>query len=183
MARLDNSSFADKILAASSLAFESSNAEVEFAFTERLLENPELKNRISEYATQHSKDGFTFDSYLYICSRYSDRLSKRSSRLLSRKPMEDSVRDFMAYISTMGRLEDLIEYCLVRMELRLSDLVQAGDSMDQTLKVMLLIENDNSYEVNIDCYEGSMKFKESNLKYVFDGLFQSRLKLVRSFTR
>jgi len=177
---MDSSSFTDKILAASSIAFECVDAEIEFAFTEKVLENRDLKNRISDYAAQHSRDGFEFDGYLYLFFNH-PKASDRSGRLTSKKPVENFVRDFLAYISALGRPESLLDYCLFRFKLRLTDLIQIqSDKVEERiLTVTLLIENDNSYEFKIEGGEG----EEENLRQRFDGLFQSRLKLVRSFTR
>ncbi|MBS7629329.1 hypothetical protein KEJ23_05075 [Candidatus Bathyarchaeota archaeon] len=136
-----------------------------------------MKNKILDYAVQHSRDGFEFDGYLYLLYNY----TKALDRLTPKKPIENFVRDFLAYISATGRLESLLVYCLFRMKLRLMDLLQIqSEKVDnRILKVTMLIENDNSYEFKIEGGED----EEENLEQMFDGLFQSRLKLVRSFTR
>ncbi|MEM3528133.1 MAG: hypothetical protein QXI59_07390, partial [Candidatus Bathyarchaeia archaeon] len=73
------------------------------------------------------------------------------------------------------------DYCLFRVKLRLIDLLQikSEEVDDRILTVTILIENDNSYEFKIEGGQG----EEENLEQRFDGLFQSRLKLVRSFTK
>ncbi|MBS7650022.1 MAG: hypothetical protein QXN62_00690 [Candidatus Bathyarchaeia archaeon] len=177
MTIMDSSSFTDKILAASSIAFECVDAEIEFAFTEKFLENCDVKNRILDYATRHSRDGFEFDGYLYLVYKH----TKVLDRVTPKKPIENFVKDFLAYISAIGRPESLLDYCLFRVKLRLIDLLQikSEEVDDRILTVTILIENDNSYEFKIEGGEG----EEENLEQRFDGLFQSRLKLVRSFTK
>jgi len=208
--KFDKSSFADKILAASSLASEGSEGEVEFAFTEEVLNNSALKEKILKYAEQHSREGFTFDGYLNIKS-VRPQGSSRVSLLkgASTWPMEEKIRDFLVLLSTISRLEELIQYVLVHMKPRKTGIfyTQLEESKDmdpvmreqlaqleskwaelsnfgrQLLTVTFLIENDNSYEIEVEKAEPPLKGKEAKARDIMDEVFQSRLRLVRNFAK
>jgi len=208
--KFDKSSFADKILAASSLASEGSEGEVEFAFTEEVLNNSALKEKILKYAEQHSREGFTFDGYLNIKS-VRPQGSSRVSLLkgASARPMEEKIRDFLVLLSTISRLEELIQYVLVHMKPRQAGIfyTQLEESKDmdpvmreqlaqleskwaelsnfgrQLLTVTFLIENDNSYEIEVEKAEPPLKGKEAKARDIMDEVFQSRLRLVRNFAK
>jgi len=208
--KFDKSSFADKILAASSLASEGSEGEVEFAFTEEVLNNSALKEKILKYAEQHSREGFTFDGYLNIKS-VRPQGSSRVSLLkgASARPMEEKIRDFLVLLSTISRLEELIQYVLVHMKPRKTGIfyTQLEESKDmdpvmreqlaqleskwaelsnfgrQLLTVTFLIENDNSYEIEVEKAEPPLKGKEAKARDIMDEVFQSRLRLVRNFAK
>ncbi len=210
MEKFDKSSFADKILAASSLASEGSEGEVEFAFTEEVLNNSALKEKILKYAEQHSREGFTFDGYLNIKS-VRPQGSSRVSLLkgASARPMEEKIRDFLVLLSTISRLEELIQYVLVHMKPRKTGIfyTQLEESKDmdpvmreqlaqleskwaelsnfgrQLLTVTFLIENDNSYEIEVEKAEPPLKGKEAKARDIMDEVFQSRLRLVRNFAK
>lgn len=210
MEKFDKSSFADKILAASSLASEGSEGEVEFAFTEEVLNNSALKEKILKYAEQHSHEGFIFDGYLNIKSVR----PQGSSRIYllkgaSARPMEEKIRDFLVLLSTISRLEELIQYVLVHMKPRKTGIfyTQLEESKDmdpvmreqlaqleskwaelsnfgrQLLTVTFLIENDNSYEIEVEKAEPPLKGKEAKARDIMDEVFQSRLRLVRNFAK
>ncbi len=116
LSRFDSSSFADKILAASSLASEGSEGEIEFAFTDRALEDPSIRDRLQNYAEQHSREGFTFDEYLNIKSNRDISSSGRLPlhRGASTQPLEEKARAFLVHLSAMGNPEELVQYVLVR---------------------------------------------------------------------
>ena len=211
MGKLDTSSFADKILAASSLATEGSEGEIEFAFTDKVMLDPSAKEKILDYSQYHSREGFAFDDYVSVKAGSSNRHSG-SSRLVtssSVKPAEEKVRGFLALISSIGRLEDLVEYVTVHVKPKGTTMfyTQSRESKDmdpllkerlkqreskwaelpefgrQLLTVTFLIENDNSYEIEVERADGPLTGKEGQAKEIVDAVFQSRLKLVRSFSK
>ena len=207
----DSSSFADMILAASSLASEGSEGEIEFAFTERTLEDLSVRDRLQSYAEQHSREGFTFDEYLNIKSNHANRSSGRLPlhRGTSTQPLEDRARGFLVHLSAMGKPEELVQYVLVRvtprrsrtfytqseeaktmepaLKERLSHLeskwAELPEFGKQLLTITFLIENDNSYEIEVEKAEGPLTGKEARAREIADLAFQSRLKLVRKFTQ
>jgi len=209
--RFDSSSFADKILAASSLASEGSEGEIEFAFTDRALEDISVRNVLQSYAEQHSREGFTFDEYLNIKSNREIRSSGRLPlhRGASAQPLEEKARGFLIHLSTMGKPEELVQYVLVRvtptqskifytqsedaknmdpaMKERLSQLESKWAELPefgrQLITITFLIENDNSYEIEVERAEGPLTGKEARAREIADLAFQSRLKLVRKFTQ
>ena len=209
--RFDSSSFADKILAASSLASEGSEGEIEFAFTDRALEDPSIRDRLQSYAEQHSREGFTFDEYLNIKSNHDIRSPGRLPlhRGASTQPLEEKARTLLVHLSAMGNPEELVQYVLVRVAPRQSRTFytqsEEAKTMDPSLKerlsqleskwaelpefgrqlltITFLIENDNSYEIEVEKAEGPLTGKEARAREIADLAFQSRLKLVRKFTR
>ena len=210
MKEFDTSSFADKILAASSLAAEGSEGEVEFAFTEITFSKPIMKEKIMLYAKDHSRQGFAFDGCLNIRTIVSSK-SNRLPILVGgpTQPMEEKVRNFLVYLSTLGRLEDLVQYVLIHIVPKPSRIfyTQSEESEDldpamkerlkqlesewarlpefgrQLLTVTFLIESDNSYEIEVEKAEGPLRVKEPQAKEIMDAVFQSRLRLVRSFMK
>lgn len=211
MSRLDVSSFTDKILAAASLASEGSEGEVEFAFTEEALNSSAIKERILNYVERHSREGFVFDGYVNIKTVRSSRSSGRLPLLIggARRPVEELVRDFLVFLSAMGRIEDLVQYVLIQVKPRPSKAfyttLEESEDMDpmvkerlsrlesrwaelpefgrQLLTATFLIENDNSYEIEVEKAEGPLKGREKQTKEIMDMIFRSRLKLVRNFTK
>ena len=208
MGSFDNSSFADKILAASSLASEGSEGDVEFALTDEALNSSSTREGISKYAEERSREGFAFDGCVSI------RAVKPSRRvtLVTGTPVrqiEERVRDLLIFLSEMGRLEDLVQYVLVHATPRESKMfytqTEEFKDMDPTIRerlrqleskwaempelgrelltVTFLIENDNSYEIEVEKAEGPLKGKENQAKEIVNSIFQSRLKLVRSYTK
>ncbi|MEM3017896.1 MAG: hypothetical protein QXO25_03345 [Candidatus Bathyarchaeia archaeon] len=208
--RFDSSSFADKILAASSLASEGSRGEIEFAFTERALREPSIRKRLQSYAEQHAHEGFAFDEYLSIKSSLevgsSGRL--RLHRGAFSRPLDEMVRGFLMHLSEAGRLEELVQYVLAHvtprrqetfytrsadaesMEPNMREILSSVESRwaelpefgQQLLTMTFLIENDNSYEIEVEDTVGLFRGKLEKAKEIADSIFQSRLKLVRKFT-
>jgi hypothetical protein len=211
LGKLDASSFADKILAASSLASEGSAGEIEFAFTDKVMRDPSVKAKILNYAEEHSREGFAFDDYVSIKAGSSNRHSGRAPLVTSGsvKPAEEKVRGLLTFISSIGRLEDLVEYVTVDVNPKGTTMfyTQSRESKDmdpllrerlkqleskwaelpefgrQLLTATFLIENDNSYEIEVERADGPFTGKEARVKEIVDTVFQSRLKLVRSFTK
>ncbi|MCX6659942.1 MAG: hypothetical protein NTX81_06140 [Candidatus Bathyarchaeota archaeon] len=208
MGSFDTSSFADKILAASSLASEGLEGEVEFALTDEALNSSSTRENISKYAEEHSREGFAFDGCVSIRAvRPSRRVTLVTGAPV--RPIEERVRDLLILLSEMGRLEDLVQYVLVHATPREPKMfyTQSEESKDmdpairerlrqleskwaempelgrQLLTVTFLIENDNSYEIEVEKAEGPLKGKESQAKDIVNSIFQSRLKLVRSYTK
>ncbi|MBS7622528.1 hypothetical protein KEJ39_02475 [Candidatus Bathyarchaeota archaeon] len=208
--RLDSSSFADKILAASSLASEGSSGEVEFAFTEKALREPSIRKRLQNYAEQHAHEGLVFDEYLSIKS--SLRVSSSGSLPLHNgaftRPLEERVRGFLVHLSEAGRLEELVQYALVHVTPRRPEafytMSRDAEGMEpiirerlasieskwaelpkfgkQLLNMTFLIENDNSYEVEVEDTVGLFRGRLEKAREIAESIFQSRLKLVRKFT-
>jgi hypothetical protein len=208
--RFDSSSFADKILAASSLASEGSKAEVEFAFTEGALQKPLMRKRLQSYAEQHAHEGFAFDEYLSIRSSLEVSSSGRLPihRGAFTRPLDERVRGFLIHLSEVGRLEELVQYVIVHVTPRRPETFYSrsadADGMEpsirerlasveskwaelpefgqQLLTMTFLIENDNSYEIEVEDTVGLFRGKLEKAKRIADSIFQSRLKLVRKFT-
>jgi len=208
--RFDTSSFADKILAASSLASEGSEGEVEFAFAEKMLDDPAMEEKMLKYAEQHSREGFGFDGCLNI-KETQQKSSGRISLLTGApdRPLEEKIRDTLVFLSAMGQLEELVQYVLVHVKPRRTGVfyTQLEESKDmdhavrerlgqleskwaelsslgrQLVTVTFLIENDNSYEIEIEEAEPPLKGKEAKAREIMNEVFQSRLRLVRSFVK
>ncbi|WP_455279524.1 hypothetical protein [[Eubacterium] cellulosolvens] len=211
MNKFDTSSFADKILAASSLASEGLEGEVEFSFTDDALVNKPKINAIRKYAKEFASQGFTFDGYMILKSVNRGEMSDRSNLLKKGiiTPMEEMVRTFLVFLSKLGKVEELLEFVLIHIKPR--DLkifyTQTEDSKDldtltlqrlkniesewvqkskigkELLSVCFLIENDNSYAIDIEKAEGPLQGKEDLAKKIMESVFRSRLKLVRNFLK
>jgi hypothetical protein len=209
--KFDTSSFADKILAASSLASEGLEGEVEFSFTDNALVDKPKINAIRKYAKDFASQGFTFDGYMSLKTTNRGKTSDRTNLLKKGiiTPMEEMVRTFLVFLSTLGKVEDLLEFVLIHIaprDLKIfytqmesskdldtltkqqlnnieSELVKKSNIEKELLAVCFLIENDNSYAIDIENAEGPLKGKEDLAKKIMESVFQSRLKLVRDFLK
>jgi hypothetical protein len=209
--KFDTSSFADKILAASSLASEGLEGEVEFSFTDNTLVDKPKINAIRKYAKDFASQGFTFDGYMSLKTTNRGETSDRTNLLKKGMitPMEEMVRTFLVYLSKLGKVEDLLEFVLIHIaprDLKIfytqmesskdldtltkqqlnnieSELVKKSNIEKELLAVCFLIENDNSYAIDIENAEGPLKGKEDLGKKIMESVFQSRLKLVRNFLK
>lgn len=211
MNKFDTSSFADKILAASSLASEGSEGEVEFAFTDDALVNKTKIKMIRKYAKDFSSQGFTFDGYMILKTVNQGETSNKSNLLKKGiiTPTEEIVRTFLVFLSKLGKVEDLLEFVLIHIKPRNlkifytqmeeskdldtltrkrlknieSEWAQKSNIGKELLTVCFLIESDNSYAIDIEKAEGPLKGKEDLAKKIMESVFRSRLKLVRDFLK
>lgn len=211
MSKLDTSSFADKILAASSLASEGLEGEVEFAFTDETLVNKTMIKTIMKYAKDFKSQGFSFDGYMSLKtvnqSEKSDKLSLLKQGIAT--PTEEIVRTFLIFLSKLGKVEELVEFVLIHIKPRSlkifytqmeeskdldeltrkrlknieSEWAQKSNIGKELLTVCFLIEKDNSYAIDIEKAEGPLKGKEDLAKKIMESVFRSRLKLVRNFLK
>ncbi len=210
MSKLDTSSFADKILAASSLASEGSEGEIEFAFTDETLVNKNTLKMINKYAKDFSRQGFKFDGYMSLKTVNQDD-PKKSNMLKTGifTPTEEVVRTFLIFLSKIGKIEELLDFVLVHIKPRNlkvfytqmeeskdldaitrrrlktieSEWAQKSNIGKEFLTVSFLIEKDNSYAIDIEKAEGPLRGKENLAKKIMESVFQSRLKLVRNFLK
>lgn len=211
MNKFDTSSFADKILAASSLASEGSEGEVEFAFTDDALVNKTKINAIRKYAKDFASQGFTFDGYMRLKTVNQGETSDRSNLLKKGiiTPTEEMVRTFLVFLSKLGKVEEFLEFVLIHIQPRNlkifytqmeeskdldvltrkrlknieSEWAQKSNIGKELLTVCFLIESDNSYAIDIEKAEGPLKSKEDLAKKIMESVFRSRLKLVRNFLK
>lgn len=211
MNKFDTSSFADKILAASSLASEGSEGEVEFAFTDVALVNKAKIKTIRKYAKDFASQGFTFDGYMTLKTVNQGETSNKSNLLKKGIiiPTEEIVRTFLVFLSKLGKVEELLEFVLIHIQPRNlkifytqmeeskdldtltrkrlknieSEWAQKSNIGKELLTVCFLIESDNSYAIDIEKAEGPLKSKEDLAKKIMESVFRSRLKLVRNFLK
>ena len=120
MSKLDTSSFADKILAASSLASEGSEGEVEFSFTDQTLVNKPMIKTIRRYAKDLKSQGFSFDGYMSLKTVNQSDTSDKSNLLKKGvvTPTEEIVRTFLIFLSKLGKVEELVEFVLIHIKPR-----------------------------------------------------------------
>jgi hypothetical protein len=211
VSKLDTSSFADKILAASSLASEGSEGEVEFAFTDQTLVNKTMIKTIRRYAKDLKSQGFSFDGYMSLKTVNQSETSDNSNLLKKGivTPTEEIVRTFLIFLSKLGKIEELVEFVLIHIKPRNlkifytqmeeskdldaltrkrlksieSEWAQKSNIGKELLTVCFLIEKDNSYGIDIENAEGPLKGKEDLAKKIMESVFRSRLKLVRNFLK
>jgi hypothetical protein len=77
-------------------------------------------------------------------------------------------------------MDPLLKDKLRQFELEWVELPKFGK---QLLTMAFLIENDNSYEIDVEKAEGPLKGKEMQAKEMVELAFQSRLRLVRKFSQ
>jgi hypothetical protein len=211
VSKFDTSSFADKILAASSLASEGSEGEIEFAFTDETLVNKNHVKLITKYAKDFASQGFTFDGYMSLKTVSHSETSEKSNLLKKSiiTPTEEIVRTFLIFLTKLGKVEDLLEFVLIHIKPRNfkifytqmeeskdldaltwkrlknieSEWAQKSNIGKELLSVCFLIEKDNSYAIDIEKAEGPLKVKENLAKKIMESVFHSRLKLVRNFLK
>jgi len=169
-----------------------------------------MEEKMLKYAERHSREGFAFDGCLNI-KEAQQKSSGRISLLTGapERPLEEKIRETLVFLSAMGQLEELVQYVLVHVRPRRTGVfyTQLEESKDmdhvvrerlvqleskwaelsslgrQLVTVTFLIENDNSYEIEIEEAEPPLKGKEAKAREIMDEVFQSRLRLVRSFVK